>query len=575
MEHQGYMNVFERTRKFAGKYTILLILIISALIRLAAINYSLPEHIALSDENTIMCPLMRMLRTGDLNPHNFTWPGSFVMYILAGIFILPLKLLYFCNRLCGNVDSWPGFWHIITHSPLFYYKNVPVLFILIGRIVNVAFAVITVYFVYLIGKLVLNRCAGLLAALCLSIAPLHVDYSRRIRPDIAAPMLIMISTYFLLRYAGKEQKIKFLILASLFAGFSVAARYAAGIALFPILLYGAYLDSRQKKIFSVSYLIDSIRIRTNFTRAAFFSFLGFLVFAPFVLLDIHSAIEALRFETGHMHLGHERLPGLKNHIWHVKFVLVKGIGGLGPGGKIFASFSALGFLIVLLKRSTERFLLILSPLFFFVFISGFAMMRWDRWLLPVIPFEAVLFGIGFYYAYDFLRRLRPRRVFETTALCCFTAILLFAYRDAMEINFVVMRKIMTPHMKEVATRWIEKNLPSGSMVASEFRIPVSKNKIIVKKMIKADDQSIATNPLDYYRKAGADHILMYPFYRQRMLNDPEKYKTEIERYDEIERETTLIKRFSPGKTARGPVTEIRKINDPVPGKEKQEQGQAK
>jgi len=145
----------------------------------------------------------------------------------------------------------------------------------------------------------------------------------------------------------------------------------------------------------------------------------------------------------------------------------------------------------------------------------------------------------------------------------------------MEINFVVMRKIMTPHMKEVATRWIEKNLPSGSMVASEFRIPVSKNKIIVKKMIKADDQSIATNPLDYYRKAGADHILMYPFYRQRMLNDPEKYKTEIERYDEIERETTLIKRFSPGKTARGPVTEIRKINDPVPGKEKQEQGQAK
>ena len=157
---------------------LITVLLLAAALRIWGLLHDLPFSY-FGDELHFMRRSMAM-GTGDLNPHWFHKP-AFLMYVLAFFY----GLYYGVGALLGRFDSTAEF------GAHFLFEPEP--FLLIGRLVVVAFGVATVYLVYRIGRKVYGTpwagIAGALAAAVLApmVALLADDQERRaVRPPDGA-----------------------------------------------------------------------------------------------------------------------------------------------------------------------------------------------------------------------------------------------------------------------------------------------------------------------------------------------------------------------------------------------------
>ncbi len=144
---------------------ILIILIISLVLRLIELNQSLWLDEAINIVNAKSLPFLEFVTKypiGDFHP-----PGYFT-------------ILWIWIRLFG-------------------FSEIAV------RIPSVLFGVATVWIVYLLGKELVNRKAGLVAAILLSVAPLHVYYSQEARMYVLVALAVSLSWYFLIQIISKKK----------------------------------------------------------------------------------------------------------------------------------------------------------------------------------------------------------------------------------------------------------------------------------------------------------------------------------------------------------------------------------
>lgn len=546
---RAIMSLFFKLESFFDRYALFLILIFAFLIRLIGLNFGLP-YLYHPDEPCVMNPVIKFLNSGDLNPHRFLWPGSFIMYILAIVLSIILSIYFVYCLLSGQVHNLIEFKKLIRSNPFFYYDVNPVFFHLVGRLLMVIFAVITVYLVYLVAKKLFNKPVGLFTAFCLAISPLHVIESRFIRPDIPSTMLIIASLYFLLKFCDENKGIKWLVLSSLFAGFSIATKYPSVLIVLPVLIHCLILDYKENRPFTFRYFADSAKLKTNLTKALFFICIAFFVFAPFVILDFRHALKDIIHMLGKSQLGQERLPGIQNHLWYLKDPLWKGIGGL-----FFAIFAVVGFYLVLVKKSYKNFLFFIFPILYFLII-GCGRERWGRWLLPILPFVAIIFGLGFSESYKFLLQKKALqnhklKIFLLFAILFILASLPVVIRDIK--NGIKLTKIDT---RTLAKGWVESNLPTGSKIVYEAFTPYLSinsrgNFVLIHVLLK----DFLSNTISYYKMLSVDYIITSTNYRDIFYKNPSRYMREVSRYEELRRRAKLIKIFK-NKENPGPAIEI-------------------
>lgn len=97
------------------------------------------------------------------------------------------------------------------HPPL-YYLLLKAWGSLVGyseialRSLSVVFGVATVFVVYKIGKIVKDNANGVLSALLMAIAPLHIYYSQEARMYAMAAFFVTLSVFFFLKYLKKAGK---------------------------------------------------------------------------------------------------------------------------------------------------------------------------------------------------------------------------------------------------------------------------------------------------------------------------------------------------------------------------------
>ncbi|MCL4416543.1 MAG: glycosyltransferase family 39 protein [Actinobacteria bacterium] len=98
-------------------------------------------------------------------------------------------------------DFHPPGWLIILWfwGKLFGYSEIAM------RIPSVFFGVATVYITYLIGKKLFSKRLGLIAALLLSINPLHIYYSQEARMYSLATLAVVINILILIKIVKKER----------------------------------------------------------------------------------------------------------------------------------------------------------------------------------------------------------------------------------------------------------------------------------------------------------------------------------------------------------------------------------
>jgi len=154
------------------------------------------------------------------------------------------------------------------HPPLFYWflnwwaktfgSSVVIL-----RLSSVLFSLITIYFVYLIGKKLKNKRIGILAALFLAINPLFVYYSQELRMYLMATMWLIIGFYFFikirstpstsLRTSWKDLVIFNLMMALAFGTFYGSIFLIASLAIY-------FLIKREWKLFWLTNIGTGIAI---------------------------------------------------------------------------------------------------------------------------------------------------------------------------------------------------------------------------------------------------------------------------------------------------------------------------
>jgi mannosyltransferase len=162
-----------------------------------------------------------------------------------------------------------NFWHFVTgypigdfHPPLYFallwiwghlfgFSEVSV------RMPSVLLGVGTIYLTYLIGKKFFSPQIGLLAALFLSLGPLHIYYSQEARMYSLAAFAVTFSSYLLLNLLEKRTKLTFILY-----GLSVAlvfySDYVAYLIFPAQLIYVLFHQKDRLKSFLLSFLIGVI-----------------------------------------------------------------------------------------------------------------------------------------------------------------------------------------------------------------------------------------------------------------------------------------------------------------------------
>jgi len=529
------------------------IIILAICLRMNGIGQGLP-YFYNDDDHWVMNAVINMVHTGDMNPHWFGFPGSFLMYFLAGIFGASHALLFFIIKVSGHALDYQGMINQLCTDRISYFAAMHYT----ARVIMVFFSVVSIYLVYRISRVLFrNPYPGLLAAFCLSISPLHVEHSRYIRPDIPTSTLVLSAIYLLFLFDKRKDKISLFIGASLISGAAVAVKYTSGLVALPLVFYALHLDRMPCKIFSVKYFLSCLSLNTYASKALFYMFAGFFIFAPYVFLDINTAFSYMVMENRSEHVGHERLGVFLNHAWYVKGVLIDGIGGV-----FFALISLAGFIMFAAKTSIKRIVFALFPVVYYFIIVQFGKLRWYRWLIPALPFQAVFFGFGFHEMFKKLAATRffmkRRQVLFYGSLAC---VILFA-APAIRSDVSEGMRLNRDDTRLIAKYWIEANIPEGSKIAYEWGtpylyLPPSKPYALV----NAGD-AIVNYPFQFYTDNKVDYIVLTKELRDTVLAEPVKYRVPIERYNEINRNAELIKVIDNSRNP-GSVIEIYKLKKAV------------
>lgn len=126
------------------------------------------------------------------------------------------------------------------------------------RLSSVLFSLITIFFVYLIGKKIKNEKMGILAALLTGINPLFVYYSQELRMYSMATMWLMIGFYFFIKIKNKRYKTIDLIIFNLMMGLAFGTFYGSIFLIAALAFY--FLVKKEWRLFFMTNIGTGISI---------------------------------------------------------------------------------------------------------------------------------------------------------------------------------------------------------------------------------------------------------------------------------------------------------------------------
>ncbi len=351
--------------------TLVIILALAALLRFVGIGSGIPFNIGV-DEPEIMDRAVRMMKTGDFNPHFFDYPG---LYFYAQLGVACLRFL---------VGATTGQWASLdqVHSADFY---------LWGRALTALLGTLTVVLVYLAGMRWGTRSAALAAGL-MAVMPLHVRESHYVLTDVPATFFVALTLLLTLRAHERERAVDF-AWAGAAAGLAAATKYPGALSLLlPMVAVWMTLGTKPSR------LVGSLAAVGGFGAA-------FLAAAPYTLLDLPAFLNGYAHLAGYYSTTAPSEPAGVTYFKHLSrsmawpaFLLV--LTGLGLGA-------------VRAIRGPGRVrwtITVVFPIVYFYFLSGQTLV-YGRYLLPLLPFVCLLAAVGCVSGVSLLRRFDiPRAV---------------------------------------------------------------------------------------------------------------------------------------------------------------------
>jgi 4-amino-4-deoxy-L-arabinose transferase-like glycosyltransferase len=532
-----------------SKWIVLLFVILAGglLLRLYGINFGLP-FLYDPDEPFYVSRVVDMLRNLDLNPHWFDHPGSTTLYSLLVIYLG----LFSMGRLIGDFPNREAF---IAH----YYAD-PTLLYLSGRLLTLAFSMACIVLAYLIARRIFNRKAGLLAAGLVALSPVLVEYAKYIRSDVPTAFFLLGAFWFCLNILERERWRDYLLAGGM-TGLAIASKYPAAFFI-PVILLAHFLNRpflwrRQVKL-AVSALGG----------------LAALVFsAPFLFLDYKKAITDILFESRPTHLGSTGSGLGGNLIWYIQHPMVESFTVVG------IVFLMVGIFFCLISHKRDQYLMMIFPVLFPILISSLQL-RWARWLIPALPFMAILIASGIIRSGDEIRRLSRSRGWAALWLGLAIAITVILMLRA---DLIQGRKMSGEDTRTLARQWILENIPPGKQLLAEVYAPqlprdryehfVIRDKgvmpladlayphLIYRANFEITQDAGKIENIQDICSAGIDYVILSDFY-ERYLAEKERYPEFVRAYQEIFQLGPTVYEISPTPGInRGPRLRVIKVEN--------------
>jgi 4-amino-4-deoxy-L-arabinose transferase-like glycosyltransferase len=443
---------------------LLAILALAFGLRLWGISASLPQSYT-SDEYEFVHAGLRMLKSGDLNPHWWFHP-SLQRYLAVATYAVVFILGVPRGRWVHVSD--------LTIEDMLYW----------GRFVGVVSGTLTVLVAYLLGRRLFGRRAGLLSAALLAVFPAAVQHSQYNKPDPVIALLTAASVLVTLVYLERGRP-GHALAAGISIGLAASAKYNGVLVAVPFVLAVAFRHGW------------ALLARPDLYLGGAGVFLGFLMGCPFFLTEIHLFLDQVAHDIStYAYEGREGAEGVDNWANHAVYTSRYGAGWLATRAGVA------GLLLALYRITPARAVFLTFPVLYYAYY-GAQRINFRGNLIPVYPFLAVLAAYAVVELVDALKATRlGRRRWLVPVVAAAVLVLMIAppLRTAVRYNVEVTR----PDTGNVAREWIDKTFPPGTRFAVEYFTPV----LDPKRYGIVQESRLVNRSIRSYRDQGVQYLIV-------------------------------------------------------------------
>ncbi|HET8626873.1 MAG TPA: phospholipid carrier-dependent glycosyltransferase [Thermomicrobiales bacterium] len=356
--------------------TLAAVVVAGAALRFHGLGFALP-YVPHPDEPAVVNIAQRMLATGDLDPHRFTYPSLYI-YLQAAVYALHLGW-GFTQELYHSVGDLPASTDRITTAPGIF---------LWGRALTATLATGAILLTYGAGRRLYGRRVGLVAALLLAFAPATIADAHLITVDVPAAAFTALAFYWIVALyraplaPGGVHRWWPIVRAGIGVGLAAATKYNAALIVVPLCLVPLLRGARAPW-----------RVWLGGALTAGATFLAVTPYAlpelPLFLNDTAAVIVHYKFQ------GHGQFTGAHNWRYYAAF--------LWQDGRWTFALALGGLAVMALRHRRADLLALPFPLLYYGALAALKV-NFTRNLLPLDPFLALAGAVGLLAAADGVSR---------------------------------------------------------------------------------------------------------------------------------------------------------------------------
>jgi hypothetical protein len=465
---------------------------------------------------------------------------------------------------------------------------------MIGRFTTATLGVLSIILTYILGKKTFDKRVGLVAALFVSVVPVHVWVSHLVNTDVPMSFFSLLALLFIWKMATTGGKWVYGL-----AGFLMAIAMNVKMLALPLFvpfLVAHYMNWKRVKADYLAFLWCK-----EIGYAAMGYLIGFILSNPAILIGLPQFVKSV-FYLKDLYGNYETFDAIpysqNGYLTYLRILL-----GTEYGIPLFILVIT-GLVYSIVKRENGDLILFPLCILHFLMIGGTDFLVQDRYLMLLIPPSLIL---GSRFLVNTLDRISSPKAFSNRLLVglCLIFIIIPLYHSGKYVLSVT-----GPNTSELSKEWIEKNIPPGSkilmdagrtLITSGPRLNQSREKIeemvrkvkqlkpgetydslhvrivdsysaiyfeLVLKNMPEITYDLTSTELgrkvempDYYKKNGYDYFIHNKGLSFR-IEDPlwrQKYPKSAEFYDSFDREFKLLKTFSPSATRSGSTIKVYQV----------------
>jgi dolichyl-phosphate-mannose-protein mannosyltransferase len=479
-------------------------------LRLWGLDWGLPWAFH-PDEINYVDHAQDIITSGSLNPNYFENP-SLLTYLVA----LELVVARALGPLAG---------------PLRF--DLPASAYLLARLDSALLGTASLALVLAIGRALFGRVVGLVAALLLAVAFLHVRDSHYGVNDVPSTALLLLSVWYSLRL-WRQPRLRWYLLAGLAGGLATSTKYNMGFFFVPLL---------------VAHLLGGRRLSRGgllgLAAAALAGLAGYLLGTPYTLLDFAKFRTDFLTQLGY---GNNRWLGQGDEPVPLLYLtsLLQGFGALA----LALALAALIWGLLVPERRAGVLLVAAFPLAYLAFMLPKALF-FPRFALPLLPFLALLAALALV---ELASRL-PAPALGRAALG--TALLLATAGQSLGNDLRHNWLLGQTDSRIQANQWVQANLPPGSRLKVESYSLLDRsaeNRTYTPNLAGLKIELFLSAPADDQYGQFLDKDVQYfvtsSFAFERFLGDAPVRQDSARRFQrfhrELEQRAQLVATFGPG-----------------------------